>query len=186
MARTVVADVMRTKYDAGDFGGFGPAAAFDVLDLDPAKIARAEAAIRRFNDDAVAGAAMRRSRGLARGRGCDRRHGALSASDQRHALARRPPGHRRVRHDRERRAARRPLRADAAARAAVRDLVLAHRESADFGAFGGADYSDAAGPTLHLPRVRQQIDPWAASGVSETGNAFYKNVDEDEMTRVLT
>ena len=38
MARGVVSDVMRTKYDAGDFGGFGPAAAFDVLDLDPAKM----------------------------------------------------------------------------------------------------------------------------------------------------
>ena len=39
MAKAVVGDVMRTTYDAGDFGGFKPAAAFDVLDLDPAKFA---------------------------------------------------------------------------------------------------------------------------------------------------
>src|SRR5579871_5256465 len=51
MAKGVVSDVMRTRYDAGDFGGFGPAAAFDVLDLDPAKMRGADAAIKRFNDD---------------------------------------------------------------------------------------------------------------------------------------
>ena len=51
MAKAVVSDVMRTTYDAGDFGGFGPAAAFDVLDLDPKKISTAEAAIKRLNDD---------------------------------------------------------------------------------------------------------------------------------------
>ena len=51
MAKSVVSDVMRTKYDAGRFGSFGPAAAFDVLDLEPAKIGRAENAIKQLNDD---------------------------------------------------------------------------------------------------------------------------------------
>ncbi|MFY9740223.1 MAG: hypothetical protein WAK11_14410, partial [Candidatus Cybelea sp.] len=67
----------------------------------------------------------------------------------------------------------------------VRDLVLAHRESTSFAPFGGADYSDAAGPTIHLPTSRHQIDPWAAGGVVETKNAFYRDVDEDAMTGVL-
>lgn len=53
MAASVVADVMGAKYDAGDFGSFGPAAAFDVLDLDPQKIAQAKEAIKRLNDGAA-------------------------------------------------------------------------------------------------------------------------------------
>jgi hypothetical protein len=78
------------------------------------------------------------------------------------------------------------LRNDAAAAAdAVGSLVLAHRESDEFAPFGGADYSDAAGPTIHLPTTRYQIDPWASAGVVETKNAFYKGVDEDAMTGVL-
>ena len=73
-----------------------------------------------------------------------------------------------------------------AAADAVGDLVLAHRESGDFEPFGGEDYDNAAGPTENLPTDRKQIDPWARAGVRETDNEFYKNVDEDEMTRVLT
>ena len=56
---------------------------------------------------------------------------------------------------------------------AVRGLVLAHAKATSFGPFGGADYSDAAGPTVHLPTSRNQIDPWASAGVSETHNDFY-------------
>lgn len=79
------------------------------------------------------------------------------------------------------------LRSEAREAAAdVRDLVLAHRESAAFGPFSGADYSDAVGPTVHLPTSRKEIDPWAGHGVSETDNAFYRDVDEGAMTRVLT
>lgn len=78
------------------------------------------------------------------------------------------------------------LREDArAAGDAVRDLVLAHRESGAFEPFGGADYSDAVGPTIHLPTTPGQIDPWAADGVSETDNDFYRGVNEGEMTRVI-
>jgi len=180
--------VMRTKYDAGDFGGFGPAAAFDVLDLDPAKIRNAEESIKRLNDD-VAGAAADRD--------------ALSAIRQDvraiDGMARFPQatGDMPWRADRPAIAVydaiasdgrlTSPLRSDAAAaRDAVNDLVLAHRESDEFEPFGGADYSDAAGPTVHLPTTRRQIDPWAAAGVVETDNDFYKNVDESKMTRALT
>jgi hypothetical protein len=78
------------------------------------------------------------------------------------------------------------VRSDAAAAEhAVSHLVLAHRESSGFAPFGGADYSDAVGPTIHLPTSHKQIDPWAKAGMSETDNAFYKKVDQDAMTRVL-
>ncbi len=78
------------------------------------------------------------------------------------------------------------LRGDARNAAdAVRGLVLAHSERDEFPPFGGADYSDAAGPTVHLPTTRGQIDPWASAGVSETDNAFYRAVDQGTMTRVL-
>jgi hypothetical protein len=66
MAKSVVNDVMRTKYDAGDLGGFGPAAAFDVLDLDPAKMRLAESSIKRLNDDVGAEAGANGVRGIVR------------------------------------------------------------------------------------------------------------------------
>ncbi len=187
MAKGIVGDVMTTKYDVGDFGGFGPAAAFDVLDLDPAKMRLAETAIKRLNDDVAAQAGQSGVRGVVRGDAraiqgmvrfpeatkdmpwrADRPaiafYGALASDGRLDAR----------------------LRGDArAAAAAVSDLVLAHRESGEFEPFGGADYSDAAGPTVHLPTSRNQIDPWASAGVSETNNAFYKNVDQAKMTRVL-
>jgi hypothetical protein len=186
MAKSVVGDVMRTKYDAGDFGGFGPAAAFDVLDLSAEKIRSAETAIKRLNDDV----------GARRG---DRNVRSVVREDARaiDGMVRFPGGSAMPWH------ADRPaiafydtlasdgrldarLRSDAKAAAdAVGDLVLAHRESGEFTPFGGADYSDAVGPTVHLPTSRKQIDPWASGGVTETHNDFYAKVDEGEMTRVL-
>lgn len=187
MARAVVGDVMRTKYDAGDFGGFGPAAAFDVLDLDPAKISRAEATIKLLNDDASELAENPRVRAAIRedARAID-------------GMVRFPEGTKDMPWHADRPAIAfydtlasdgrldEALRGDAReASEAVRDLVLAHRESGDFGPFGGADYSDAVGPTVHLPTSRAQIDPWASAGVTETDNDFYRTVDEAAMTRVL-
>ncbi len=52
MATSVVSDVMQTRYDT-PIGGIGPAAAFDVLDLDAAKLRTAEDAIKTFNGDAA-------------------------------------------------------------------------------------------------------------------------------------
>ena len=178
MAKSVVSDVMRAKYAA---------AAFDVLDLDPAKIGRAEAAIKRLNDDAAGEAASHGVRQVLR-----EDAGAVDGMVRFPDAPKDMPWH-----------ADRPaiafydrlasdgrlddsLRADARdAAGAVRDLVLAHRERKDFTPFGDADYSDAAGPTVHLPTTRHQIDPWAGAGISETDNAFYRKVDEDAMTRVL-
>jgi hypothetical protein len=186
-AQSMVRDVMRTTYGSGDEpgDGFAPAAAFDVLDLDPAKMARAEAAIKRFNDDAGAAAKDPATRdairndarsidGMVRFPGssglpwhADRPAVALYdtiASDAR---------------------LNQTLRDDASsASASVSDLVLAHKESRGFEPFGGSDYSDAAGPTVHVPVKRSQVDPWAPD-VSETDNDFYRNVDEAKFTRVV-
>jgi len=188
MSKAVVNDVMRTKYDAGGLGGFGPAAAFDVLDLAADKISRAERAIKTLNDDVEDATAASGARNALR-------------EDARaiEGMARFPESTRDMpwRADRPaiafydtlasdgRLSA--TLREDAQAAAeAVSDLVLAHRESGDFVPFGHTDYSDAAGPTVHLPTSRRQIDPWAGAGVTETDNSFYKDVDQAKMTRALT
>jgi hypothetical protein len=41
--------------------------------------------------------------------------------------------------------------------------------------FGGPDYRDAVGPTVHFATSAKQLDPWAPK-VSETHTAFYKEV----------
>ncbi len=188
MAKAVVNQVMRTKYDPGDFGGFGPAAAFDVLDLDAAKIARVEGAIKRLNDDVAAKASDRNVRGAVRedARAIDGMARFPEATKDMPWRADRPAiaFYDTLASDGRLGEA---LRSDAAAaRDAVSDVILAHRESGGFEPFGGADYSDAAGPTVHLPTSRREIDPWAGAGVTETDNAFYDRVDEGAMTRVLT
>jgi hypothetical protein len=187
MATAVVADVMRTTYGAGGFGGFGPAAAFDVLDLDPQRIAQAETAIKQFND-AVATRArepgvrvavredVRSVDGMAR---FPEATGDMPWRADRPAIAVYDTIASDARLDA-------PLRREAkAASDAVRGLVLAHRESCAFGPFGGADYSDAIGPTIHAPVKRSQIDPWAGAGISETHNAFYRGVDQDKLAHVI-
>ncbi len=138
MSRALVDDVMNVKYRDPFGDSLRPAAAFDVLDLDPAKIARAETAIKRFNDAAVEASSNRDVRALLRQ--------DIRATD---GMVRFPgatkdmPWH-----------ADRPaisvydtiasdgrldglLRSDAhAARDAIGDLVLAHRESRGFEPFG--------------------------------------------------
>ncbi len=187
MAKGVVTDVMRTKYDAGSFGGFGPAAAFDVLDLDPAKVRQAEIAIKRLNDDVANVARDPAVRAAVRqdARAID---GMVRFPDATHDMPWRADRPAMAFYDALASDARlnATVRRDAsAAHGAVSELVLAHKESSGFAPFGGADYSDAAGPTVHLPTSRKQIDPWANAGVSETDNAFYQKVDQDAMTRVL-
>ncbi|MBV8530183.1 MAG: hypothetical protein JO104_02615 [Candidatus Eremiobacteraeota bacterium] len=187
MAKAVVNDVMRTKYDAGDLGSFGGAAAFDVLDLDPAKMQTAETSIKRLNDDVAAEASKPGVREAVRddARAIDGMVRFPEATKDMPWRADRPAiaFYDSLAHD-ERLDS--ELRDDAsAAEQAVGDLVLAHRESHGFEPFGGADYTDAAGPTVHLPTTRREIDPWAAAGVTETDNAFYRNVDEGKMTGVI-
>jgi hypothetical protein len=186
MAGAVVGDVMHAQFGS-IFGPLRPAAAFDVLDLDAKKIANAESAIKRFNDDASSAAHDGSIRGALRDdvrsvegmvrfpeagkdmpwhadRPAMAVYGAI-ASDARLAPE---------------------LRSDAlAARDAVGELVLAHRESRDFSVFDDADYADAAGPTIHVPASRAQIDPWASKGITETHNAFYDAVDQGRLVRAI-
>jgi hypothetical protein len=187
MARAIVRDVMGTTYASG-FGSIRPAAAFDVLDLDAAKVTRAESAIKRLNDDIAKSAVRDHDLRAAIRRDVRAVDGMVrfpEATDDMPWHADRPAiavydtlaSDGRLSDN---------LRNDArAASDAVRALVLAHRESGGFAPFGGADYSDAVGPTVHIPTSRGQIDPWAHAGVSETDNAFYHNVDGASMTGAI-
>ncbi|MBV8148639.1 MAG: hypothetical protein JO092_06085 [Candidatus Eremiobacteraeota bacterium] len=187
MSAAIVNDVMKTKFK--DFFGdpIRPAAAFDVLDLDPAKLARAESAIKCFNDAAIDAAGNRAARAALRE--------DVRATD---GMVRFPQATKDMPWHADRPAIsvydtiasdgrlNGTLRSDAAtARDAIGALVLAHRESGGFSAFGGADYSDAAGPTMHFPTSHRQIDPWAQNGISETNNAFYRVTDQGALSRVL-
>jgi hypothetical protein len=180
----VVNATMRQRYGPpGD--SYHPAAAFDVFDLAPQKLARARDAVRAFDDaaaklprssDAVRSlkADIRSVRGMVRfdhnagmpwhaDRPAEAMYDAVVADDHLPASLRAAAG-------------------DAAA--AVRDLVLAHRESANFGPFN-ASYADAAGPTVHAPLSRRSFDSWADQGVSETHNAFYDSVDGRDLARAV-
>jgi hypothetical protein len=184
MARAVVRHTMATRYDAGEQGTFGPAAAFDVLDLAPAKIGAMTSAVAALDgeiardghsrsvratirEDARAVPGMTRFTREAMPWHADRP--AIALYDTLASDGRLP--------DRLRAAA-------AAAASAVGALVLAHRESDGFTPFGGADYSDSAGPTVHFPVTPRQIDAWAPQ-VSETDNAFYREVGAAAATRVV-
>ncbi len=180
MAGAVVRDVMNTHYRFGS----GPAAAFDVLDTSHPSIAKAEAAIKRFNDAASASDASTRSelkadvasvQGMVRFSEAtpdmpwhaDRPAIALYnaiASDGKLDSSLRDDAHN--------------------AAKAVGNLVLAHGESKSFAPFDGSDYQDAVGPTIHAPINGSQIDPWAPK-ISETHNAFYKDVDQDKFVRTI-
>ena len=185
MAKSVVKTVMQTQY-GDEIEHFGAAAAFDVLDLDPVKIAKAETAIKHLNDDVATASKDHIVRSEIRD--------AVSSVD---GMARFPqatkdmPWHA----DRPAIAVYQALatddllsdtvRKDATNAAhAVGSLVLSHKESDGFDPFDGSDYSDAAGPTIHAPVTRSQVDSWAPA-ISETDNDFYKNVDQDRFARAV-
>jgi hypothetical protein len=182
--KNVVDDTMRQRYGpSGD--SYHPAAAFDVFDLAPAKIARAREAVRAFDDaaaklprssdaDRSLKADVRSVRGMVRfdhnadmpwhaDRPAEAMYDSIAGDDYLPASLRAAAG---------------------AAAAAVRDLVLAHRESAHFGPFNSS-YTDAAGPTVHAPLSRRSFDSWADRGVTETHNNFYDAVDGREFARAV-
>ncbi|HEV3156020.1 MAG TPA: hypothetical protein VGZ00_01610 [Candidatus Baltobacteraceae bacterium] len=185
MAHAMVNDVMRTRYDAGDGDRFGPAAAFDVIDLDPKRIADMNTKVKTLND-ALVGAAKdpgerreiredaRSVDGMVRfpeGHGLPWRadRSAISLYDTLASDKRLDP----------------EVRSDAAdAEKSVQNIVLAHRESRDFEPFDDASYRDAVGPNVHFPLTKGQIDPWAPS-ISETDNAFFRSVDGKKLDHAL-
>lgn len=184
MASAVVHATMAHRY-LSPAGAYAPAAAFDVIDCDPAKVATMRSAIRKL-DGALAKAARTddgvRAAALDDGRSVD---GMTRFTDQplpwhadRPAVAlygtlaadeRLPQT---VRHD------------AALAAAAVGDTIVAHAESHGFGPFGGADYRDAVGPTVHFATAPGERDPWAPA-VSETGTQFYREVGAARLDRAL-
>jgi hypothetical protein len=185
MAKAVVGNVMHTRYGDGIGDSFGPAAAFDVLDLDPQKVATMRAGVKSLNDamtsashDPGARAAMRDDIDSVDGMVRFPQSKGLPWHADRPAMA----TYDAIAHD-----SRLGDDVRTKALAAERDvdaLVLAHRESHGFAPFGGSDYSDAAGPTVHLPTDRKQIDPWAPA-ISETDNAFYKATDAGDLVNAL-
>ncbi len=184
MAKAVVDTTMDTAYGTRH-QRFSPAAAFDVLDLAPQKIANVERSVKAL-DAALAGAAQHRNARAAI------REDARAID----GMVRFPEGKGLPwRADRPAIALYQTLAEDgrldagvrqAAKRAhdAVASTVLAHRESDDFTPFDDADYSDAYGPTVHFPVLRNQIDAWAPQ-ISETDNAFYKAVGAGDLARAV-
>jgi hypothetical protein len=184
MARAVVNTTMKTSYGS-ESDDFKPAAAFDVIDLDAAKIGAVESAVKNLNGALVRAGANRSARAAIRedakaidgmvrfagGKGMPWRadRPAIALYQTLSEDGRLSPD----------------VRAAAlAARNAVAATVLAHRESDDFEPFDDADYSNAYGPTVHFPVTAKQIDAWAPD-ISETDNAFYKAVGAADLARVV-
>ena len=185
MARGVVKDVMHQKYGmAGQT--WGPAAAFDVLELDASKMRNVEQSVKSLNDAIVARkgngsevAAVRSD--AASVPGMVRFHDATPdmpwhADRPAMALYTKLAGDGRL--DSGLRSA-----AQAAAQS-VASLVVAHQESRSFAPFDGSDYGDAVGPTVHFPVNGKQIDPWAPH-VTETHNRFFAVTDAAAAERVI-
>jgi hypothetical protein len=184
MAKNVVDTTMDTTYGPrGD--GFAPAAAFDVIDLDPKKTAAVESSVKALNAALVDAAGDRTARAAIRedARAID---GMVRFPDSKGM-----PWHA----DRPAIALYQTLSEDGRlsaglreaalrARNAIADTVLAHRESDDYAPFDDADYSNAYGPTTHFPVTKGQIDSWAPA-ISETDNAFAKAVDADALDRAI-
>ncbi len=183
MASGVVNAVMQAR-SATPFGGsFGTAAAFDVLDCSPEKLANVERAIKTFNDivasDTADRAALRRD--IASVKGMVRFPEAtpdMPWHADRPAIAM----YDRIAADTNVSSQLRDVARTAAD--ATRALVLAHKESREFEPFGGASYADAAGPTIHAPLSPKALDPWAPK-ISETHNAFYDAVDQAKFVRAV-
>jgi hypothetical protein len=185
MAGAVVDRVMETRYFPNADGGWNPAAAFDVLDLAPQKIAAVESRVRDLNATITAAAHDRSVRAALRE--------DAKAID---GMVRFPQGKRLPwRADRpaielyrtfaeDGRLPQVVREASQAAAGAVAATVLAHSEVDDFAPFDGASYGDAVGPTVHFPVTRAQIDPWAPM-VSETDNAFYREVGAADLVRAI-
>jgi hypothetical protein len=183
MASSVVATTMNQTYGT-PYDGFAPAAAFDVFDLDPGKTASVQSAVRRLDGELTSAAADTRARAAIRedARAID-------------GMVRFPEGKTMPwRADRPAIALYQTLAEDGrlaqtvraaalAARSAIANTVLAHRESDDFTPFN-ADYSNAYGPTVHFPVTPKQIDSWAPQ-ISETDNAFYKSVGAAALAKVI-
>jgi hypothetical protein len=185
MAKGIVQDTMGARYGMPGMDAYAPAAAMNVLDLDPKKIATMRDAVTTLDSaltaaakgsDAAAGAILDDANAVDGMVRFDR--GNLPWHADRPAIALYDTFAQDTRLSADVRTA-----ASAAAKA-VGDLVLAHKESHGFAPFAGADYRDAAGPTVHFATSKGQLDPWAPK-VSETHTAFYKDVGARKLDHAL-
>ncbi len=185
MGSAIVNDVMHQKYGAGE-KTWGPAAAFDVLDLDRKKMHAIESSVKALNDAITASKSHRREVSAIRE---DAK--AINGMVRFPQATPNMPWH-----------ADRPAialydtlasdgRLDPALREAAKNasnavsgIVVAHKESGSFEPFGGSDYTDAVGPTVHFPVKPAQIDPWAPK-ISETHNRFFNETDAAAAERVI-
>jgi hypothetical protein len=185
MGAAVVHDVMQQTYGAGSFG-WKPAAAFDVLDLDPQKRQAVERDVKALNDTIAA-----RSGNAATVAALRQDASSIQGMVRFHEATPDMPWHA----DRPAFALYGKIASDgrldsqlrnAAARAdeSVGALVVAHGESSSFEPFDGSDYRDAAGPTVHFPLTEKQVDPWAPR-ITETRNRFFKETDAASAERVV-
>jgi hypothetical protein len=184
MAKAVVATTMNQSY--GPKGeGFAPAAAFDVFDLDPAKMRAVRDTVTTL-DAALVDAAGHRSERAAIREDARAIHGMVRFPEGKSLpwRADRPAIALYDTFSQDGRLSPSVREAATKARDAISDTVLAHRESDGFEPFDGSDYSDAAGPTVHFPVTPKQIDGWAPQ-ISETDNAFYKGVGASDLARVV-
>src|SRR5579872_4479872 len=184
MAQAVVAATMGARYAIGP-EVVAPAAAFSVLDTSPETVAQIRQSVKHLDDD------------IAKAVSSDPAIAPHVRADERaiHGMARCEKSTLPWRADRPAIALYEKLEADSrlpqkvrddarAAADAVRHAVLAHRESRAFSPYGGIDYRDAVGPTVHAPLKQNQIDPWAPE-VTETANAFWNAIDGPRLTDAL-
>ena len=174
MSHAIVSGVMDFSYQSG-VERWHPAAAFDVLDLSNEKWSSIERGVKALNDT-IGEASAAEARIVREDAKTIERMVRFPNSDGMPWRADRPAI---ALYD----ALARDSRLDDALRRKAKDAataisatVIAHRESSDVSAFGNADYRDAAGPTVHFPTRKSEIDPWAPR-LSETDNSFYKRID---------
>jgi len=186
MAQAVVATTMDTSYGPDSKNGFAPAAAFDVLDLAPGKIANVERSVTTL-DSALATAAAGSRAARAAIREDARAIDGMVRFPEGKALPWRADRPAVALYDtlsQDGRLGNTIRSAAKNARDAVMATVLAHREVDDYQPFGDADYSNAFGPTVHFPVARNQIDAWAPQ-ISETDNAFYDTVGAAGLAKAI-
>jgi hypothetical protein len=185
MGKAIVGEVMRQTYGTGAFG-WKPAAAFDLLDLDPRKRAVVETSVKTFNDTVAA-----RANDPAEIRALREDASSVQGMVRFHEATPDMPWHAdrpaialydKIANDQRLDPRLRGAAQDA--RQAVRALVVAHGESSAFAPFDGADYRDAVGPTVHFPVSASQIDPWAPR-ITETHNRFFEETGAASAERVV-
>jgi hypothetical protein len=185
MGNAIVNHVMRQKYGA-DGEVWGPAAAFDVFEIDGGRMPATETAVKTLND-AIAARKNDKSEIAAIREDAKAIEGMVRFPEATPDM----PWHA----DRPAIALYDTLASDGrldstlrdaakSASSAVRGLIVAHKESGRFKPFGGADYTDAVGPTVHFPVRASQVDPWGPR-ISETHNRFFDETDAAAAERVI-